>query len=176
LAAGGGLSKLAVLNKGCLVGSDRSFPHGPALSSVSPTSLRAFESAARHLSFTSAAKELGVTQGAVSHQVKGLENRLGVKLFRRTPRGLSRSNSRHGGLRDWLCAEADGCLVPGPFNSPLSGAAWVAFPNCSCAAAKALVEPDVAVVYDSRHRKRSRNRFISRSTSFSLVWKRKCPA
>ncbi len=50
--------------------------------------LRAFEAAARHLSFTTAAEELNVTQAAVSHQVKGLEDRLGVKLFRRLPRGL----------------------------------------------------------------------------------------
>lgn len=69
--------------------SDRRFPHNSAPLSVSLNSLRAFESAARHLSFTSAANELGVTQGAVSHQVKALEDRLGVKLFRRTPRGLA---------------------------------------------------------------------------------------
>ncbi len=50
--------------------------------------LRAFEAAARHLSFTLAADELHVTQAAVSHQVKALEERLGVKLFRRLPRGL----------------------------------------------------------------------------------------
>ena len=50
--------------------------------------LRAFEAAARHLSFTLAAQELRVTQAAVSHQVKGLEDRLGIKLFRRLPRGL----------------------------------------------------------------------------------------
>lgn len=50
--------------------------------------LRAFEAAARHLSFTLAAAELHVTQAAVSHQIKGLEERLGVKLFRRLPRGL----------------------------------------------------------------------------------------
>ena len=50
--------------------------------------LRAFEAAARHLSFTRAAEELCVTQAAVSHQVKGLEARLGVRLFRRSPRGL----------------------------------------------------------------------------------------
>jgi LysR family glycine cleavage system transcriptional activator len=51
-------------------------------------SLRAFEAAARHLSFTKGAKELNVTQGAVSHQVKGLEERLGLKLFLRRPKGL----------------------------------------------------------------------------------------
>jgi LysR family transcriptional regulator of beta-lactamase len=44
---------------------------------------------ARHLSFTRAAIELCVTQAAVSHQVKGLEARLGVTLFRRLPRGLA---------------------------------------------------------------------------------------
>jgi LysR family glycine cleavage system transcriptional activator len=45
--------------------------------------LRSFEAAARHESFTRAAEELNVTQGAVSHQVKGLEAVLGVKLFNR---------------------------------------------------------------------------------------------
>ncbi len=50
--------------------------------------LRAFEAAARHLSFTHAAIELCVTQAAVSHQVKLLEERLGTRLFRRLPRGL----------------------------------------------------------------------------------------
>lgn len=51
--------------------------------------LRAFEASARHLSFTRAAAELFVTQAAVSHQVKALEQRLGVTLFRRLPRGLT---------------------------------------------------------------------------------------
>ncbi|MDJ0949658.1 MAG: transcriptional regulator GcvA [Alphaproteobacteria bacterium] len=50
--------------------------------------LRAFEAAARHLSFTKAADELNVTQAAISHQVKGLEDWLGVKLFRRLNRAL----------------------------------------------------------------------------------------
>jgi LysR family transcriptional regulator, glycine cleavage system transcriptional activator len=45
--------------------------------------LRAFEAAARHESFTRAAEELCVTQGAVSHQVKALEAGLGIKLFNR---------------------------------------------------------------------------------------------
>ena len=45
--------------------------------------LKAFEAAARHESFTRAAEELCVTQGAVSHQVKALELELGVKLFNR---------------------------------------------------------------------------------------------
>jgi LysR family transcriptional regulator of beta-lactamase len=51
--------------------------------------LRAFEAAARHLSFTRAGLELRVTQAAVSQQVKGLEDLLGVPLFRRLPRGLA---------------------------------------------------------------------------------------
>jgi LysR family transcriptional regulator, glycine cleavage system transcriptional activator len=48
--------------------------------------LRAFEAAARHLSFKHAANELGVTPGAVSQQVRALERALGVVLFRRLPR------------------------------------------------------------------------------------------
>jgi LysR family transcriptional regulator, glycine cleavage system transcriptional activator len=50
--------------------------------------LRAFEAAARHLSFTQAAAELNVTQAAVSHQIRALEERLGLKLFRRMGRRL----------------------------------------------------------------------------------------
>ncbi|MDJ1159525.1 LysR family transcriptional regulator [Chelatococcus sp. SYSU_G07232] len=45
--------------------------------------LAAFEAAARHLSFTKAAEELNLTQGAVSRQVAGLEDQLGLKLFER---------------------------------------------------------------------------------------------
>lgn len=51
-------------------------------------SLKVFEAAARHLSFTRAAEELFVTQAAVSHQVKALEEFLGLKLFRRRNRSL----------------------------------------------------------------------------------------
>ena len=50
--------------------------------------LRAFEAAARHMSFTDAADELSVTQAAISHQVRGLEQRLGLKLFVRKNRSL----------------------------------------------------------------------------------------
>src|SRR3990167_1452317 len=59
-----------------------------ALSSLSLNTLRAFDAAARHLNFTRAADELCVTQAAVSHQVKALEDHLGRALFRRTARGL----------------------------------------------------------------------------------------
>ncbi len=51
-------------------------------------SLRAFESAARHLSFTRAADELAVTQSAVSHQVSALEEWAGVPLFKRQGRAM----------------------------------------------------------------------------------------
>lgn len=50
--------------------------------------LRAFEAAARHCSFTLAAQELHVTQGAVSHQIKALEEELGAPLFERLPNQL----------------------------------------------------------------------------------------
>jgi len=50
--------------------------------------LRVFESAARHLSFTKAADELHVTPGAVSQQIKTLEDFIGAKVFRREKRAL----------------------------------------------------------------------------------------
>ncbi len=50
---------------------------------------RSFEAAARHLSFTAAAAEVGLTQPAISQQVRALETRLGVDLFARNPRGLT---------------------------------------------------------------------------------------
>ncbi len=59
----------------------------------STTALRAFEAAARHLSFTDAATDLEQTQGAVSHQIRELETRLGVKLFNREPRGITLTES-----------------------------------------------------------------------------------
>ncbi|MCD9027082.1 LysR family transcriptional regulator [Luteimonas sp. BDR2-5] len=51
--------------------------------------LRAFEAAARHQNFTRAALELCVSQAALSHQIRGLEARLGVRLFHRLPRGVA---------------------------------------------------------------------------------------
>jgi LysR family transcriptional regulator, glycine cleavage system transcriptional activator len=57
--------------------------HLPPLSAI-----RVFEAAARHLSFTRAAVELGVTQAAVSYQIKVLEERVGGPLFLRRPRAV----------------------------------------------------------------------------------------
>ncbi|MBW7969388.1 transcriptional regulator GcvA [Bradyrhizobium sp. BR 10289] len=51
--------------------------------------LRAFEAAARHLSFTLAASELNVTQTAISHQIRRLEEELGIRLFIRQNRALA---------------------------------------------------------------------------------------
>ncbi len=51
--------------------------------------LRAFEAAARHLNFTRAALELCVSQAALSHQIRGLEDKLQVSLFHRLPRGVA---------------------------------------------------------------------------------------
>ena len=51
--------------------------------------LKMFEVVARHLNFRLAADEIGVTQGAVAQQIRGLEDILTVKLFNRLPRGLS---------------------------------------------------------------------------------------
>ena len=50
--------------------------------------LRAFEAAARHLSFTRAAEEIHITQAAVSHPSRALEEALGVRLFRRLNRAV----------------------------------------------------------------------------------------
>jgi LysR family transcriptional regulator, glycine cleavage system transcriptional activator len=58
--------------------------HLPPLSAI-----RVFEAAARHLSFTRAADELGMTQAAVSYQIKLLEERVGVPLFLRRPREVA---------------------------------------------------------------------------------------
>ncbi|WP_420863381.1 LysR substrate-binding domain-containing protein [Algirhabdus cladophorae] len=53
------------------------------------TALAAFEAAARHQSFKTAAQELNVTSGAVSHQIKSLEREIGQTLFQRQHRGVS---------------------------------------------------------------------------------------
>jgi LysR family glycine cleavage system transcriptional activator len=57
-------------------------------------SLKAFDAAARHLSFTRAASELNVTPAAVSHQIREMEDLIGVRLFERTSRTMALT--RHG--------------------------------------------------------------------------------
>jgi LysR family glycine cleavage system transcriptional activator len=64
-------------------------PHTRTVRRIAPLNpLRAFEAAARHLSFTQAADELCVTQGAVSRSVKALEDYMGEPLFERCHNGL----------------------------------------------------------------------------------------
>src|SRR3546814_1982585 len=65
-----------------------------AITEISLNLLRAFDAAARLGSFTEAAKDLFVTQAAVSHQVKALESWLGKSLFHRTSRGLMLTDER----------------------------------------------------------------------------------
>lgn len=61
-------------------------------------SLRVFEAAARHLSFKEAANELSITQAAVSHQIKSLEDYLGVELFKRVGRGVQLTEAARAAL------------------------------------------------------------------------------
>lgn len=87
--------------------------------------LRAFEAASRHLNFRVAAEELGVTQGAVAQQIRGLEAELGMKLFERHPRTLSLTeNGRRyaGSVRRAfeLLTEATQALRPEPLRLTIS--------------------------------------------------------
>lgn len=59
-----------------------------ALNIPGTRALKTFEAAARHLNFTRAADELGLTPAAVSHQIKEIEDQLGVTLFARTSRTI----------------------------------------------------------------------------------------
>lgn len=87
--------------------------------------LKAFEVAARHHSFRLAAEELGVTQGAVAQQVRGLEAELGVKLFERMPRTLVLTGEGRGYIADIrrafeIIAQATGDLRPQPIRLTIS--------------------------------------------------------
>lgn len=77
---------------------NRTMPPFPAM--------RAFESAARHLSFKAAAEELNVTQSAISHQIKALEDFLKLPLFVRRTRGVSLTPAGRAYLPE-LCAAMD---------------------------------------------------------------------
>lgn len=75
--------------------------------------LRAFETAARHMSISLAANELRVTPAAISHQIRILEDHVGLPLFTRNGRGLALTDAGSAGLRDLregfvkLCAAMD---------------------------------------------------------------------
>jgi LysR family transcriptional regulator, glycine cleavage system transcriptional activator len=96
------------------------------------TELRAFEAAARHLSFKAAAAELGVTPTAISHQIKLLEQYCGQSLFQRRPRPLTLTRAGEqlfpvvrDGFVDF--AEAPSTLRPGKANHRLRLTATNAF-------------------------------------------------
>ena len=74
------------------------------------SALRAFEAAARHLSLTRAAEELHVTPGALSHQIRALEELLGVKLFERKVRAIALTaagRQLYPGLQTGFCQIRD---------------------------------------------------------------------
>ncbi|RFB79449.1 transcriptional regulator GcvA [Methylovirgula sp. 4M-Z18] len=87
--------------------------------------LKAFEVSARHLNFRLAAEELGVTQGAVAQQVRGLEAELGVTLFERRPRTLALTGEGRSYIADIrrafeLIAQATRDLKPQPVKLTIS--------------------------------------------------------
>jgi LysR family glycine cleavage system transcriptional activator len=129
------------------------------------TSIRSFEAAARHLSFKAAAEELNVTQSAISHQVKALEDYLGIRLFLRGPREivLTHEGASYLGevslLLDQLAAATDHVRdkdVTGPLHvttTPAFAARWLvprladfraAWPGIELHIATSLDPPDFA--------------------------------
>jgi LysR family glycine cleavage system transcriptional activator len=85
--------------------------------------LRAFEAAARHLSFKLAAHELHVTPGAVGQQVKTLEDRLGVRLFERLHKQLTLTPAG----REYVASVRDGfrCIADATMRLKPTGVTWV---------------------------------------------------
>lgn len=85
------------------------------------TALRAFEAAARHLSFKHAANELSLTPTAISHQVRQLEEHLGVRLFVRGTRRVDLTPAGHSlfpALRDGFDAMARAVQSVRPGSQP----------------------------------------------------------
>jgi LysR family glycine cleavage system transcriptional activator len=97
-------------------------------------SLRAFEAAARHLSFTKAADELHVTPAAISHQIKALEDYCGAPLFRRLTRALALTENGKSALpylAEGFDRLAEGAARLGP--APDSGLLTVSVAPTFCA-------------------------------------------
>lgn len=87
--------------------------------------LRVFEVVTRHLNFRLAAEELGVTQGAVAQQIRGLEAELGLKLFERHPRSLEMTEAGRSYITSIrrafeLISEATEVLRSEPFHLTIS--------------------------------------------------------
>lgn len=96
--------------------------------------LRAFEAAARYGSISAAARELSLTQSAVSHQVKALETYFGTALFRRTRSGLLLTRRGQTVFAAAQSAFADLSLLGAESeNSDLSGVVTIAAPPLFCA-------------------------------------------
>jgi LysR family glycine cleavage system transcriptional activator len=122
--------------------------------------IRAFEAAARHLSFTRAAEEMSVTQAAVSQQVRKLEDWLGRKLFRRADGGLELTEAGDfylPAIADALDIVADrtAALRPVPGSGVLTVSALPSFARkwlVSRLPGFAAVHPDVDVNLDTGSR------------------------
>ncbi|MBB3316851.1 LysR family glycine cleavage system transcriptional activator [Rhizobium sp. BK181] len=87
--------------------------------------LRVFEVVTRHLNFRLAAEEIGVTQGAVAQQIRGLEAELGLKLFDRLPRTLALTEAGQSYITNIrrafeLIADATETLKPEPLHLTIS--------------------------------------------------------
>jgi LysR family glycine cleavage system transcriptional activator len=96
--------------------------------------MRAFEAAARHGSFSAAAKELSLTQSAISHEVKALETYFGTALFRRSKSGLILTRRGHQAFSVAQGAFADlSGLATDEENRELSGTVTIAAPPLFCA-------------------------------------------
>ena len=136
------------------------------------SALRAFEAAARHLSLTQAAGELHVTAGALSHQIRGLEDLLGVKLFERRVRSIALTTAGKqlypglqtgfGHIREAVASldTAHSARVLVVSTSPGLTSKWLAprlyrFGNCPCRHRRAyLVVAEQCQFRDRRHRHR----------------------
>lgn len=110
------------------------------------TWFRAFECAARHLSFTAAALELGLTQSAISQQVRLLEQRFGVPLFIRLPRGLALTDTGRRILPNVTesisgLASVAAAFEPDQSNDTLTIAASISF-------AQSFIVPNLAKFLD----------------------------
>ncbi|WP_171231746.1 LysR family transcriptional regulator [Ruegeria sp. HKCCA4812] len=117
------------------------------------TWFRSFEAAARTLSFTAAAEEIGLTQSAVSQQVKSLEMRLGTALFVRHPRSLALTDAGRkllpeiGSALEALAAAAGRADASAPGDvltvaTSVSVAQWVIAPNLADFTAR---NPEISV-------------------------------
>ena len=91
----------------------------------STQALACFEAAARHESYTRAAQELALTQGAVSRQVIALEEFVGVALFRRTRHGVALTSAGEAyarKVRGWLLENKD--IEIGAGTGPYASKIW----------------------------------------------------